>query len=146
MGVTGSWEGWVPTATDLYVYGTNYASFTATPTRETNVYFDAGQIRITSSVNSALAIAQKAYNFTPYNYINFHVYYDGESREPTSKYKLFGWNRTSSLSYIQDGDSQDTFRILHGENTYSVNITYTNEMGYPYCGAFVGKVYRIWLS
>ena len=66
MGITGTWEGWVPSPTDLYLRGNNIAAWTSPNSSAT---FESGGIMVTK--RSALSVnTTKSYNLTPYNKIN----------------------------------------------------------------------------
>ena len=144
MGITGSWEGWVPTATDLYLYGNNYSNFLLGSKADVqNIIFESGQVYFRTSNNAMLIIAKNVVDFTGYNYLNFKIY---SSTSIASSAKFFGWHTSNTLDYVHSGESIESFTISVGENTYSLNISQINGVRYPYCGRFSGYLYRVWLS
>lgn len=63
-GVVGTFEGYVPTATDLYNRGANPANFYGS----SNVYFDSNQIRMSvGERKTEYLYGRTVYNFTPYS-------------------------------------------------------------------------------
>lgn len=80
-GVVGTFEGYVPTATDLYNRGANPADFYGS----TNVYFDSNQIRMSvGERKTEYLYGRTVYNFTPYAGVSISANksgaeFDGES-------------------------------------------------------------------
>lgn len=68
MGITGTWEGWVPTTTDLYLRGDNIASFVGS-----NVTFESGGILHGNDTSVANITSGRSYNISPYQNINFQI-------------------------------------------------------------------------
>lgn len=69
MGITGTWEGYVPSATDLYLRGNNTANFTGS-----NFTFESGGIHHGTGTSVANLVTGKLYNLSSYNYLNFQIY------------------------------------------------------------------------
>lgn len=162
LGITGTWEGWVPTATDLYLRGniTPLAgNFTSSSTMD--VKLDAGQITImkeraeSQSSTYRGMVATNQINLTRYNYINFEyvltsvtggpVQFDigivsrNTTTSPAIKNFVNGWYTLSSKGI--------------GSGTVSFNIANINVLAYIHIGfissyglSFMGAIYRIWLS
>ena len=74
-GVTGTWEGWVPTAQDLYYNGVNSAGLTLV---SSNLRFDASQITVTSTEVYHRIMINKTYDVTGHTRLiiegNFRFY------------------------------------------------------------------------
>ena len=78
LGVTGTWEGWVPSATDLYLRGNNIVNFT---TESTSCTFEAGGIKITGKDrNDFSVISSTNLNYVPYNYLNIQGYFEKRTK------------------------------------------------------------------
>lgn len=76
MGITGTWEGYVPTATDLYYKGVNPLVFTNISDSETEVKFETTYIYMRSTTQYGNAIylkASKTFNFAAYTKITFEL-------------------------------------------------------------------------
>ena len=130
LGVTGTWEGYVAAATDLYYNGANAAGFTHEGVFQGEVCsFDGAYITIQdtgTAVNSSLTIkAGKSYNFTGYKnlVITFRVANkpsggSAASRQivldgGTSVSQLFG---TSSL--VAGNDYTATLSLVDNQKTF----------------------------
>ena len=68
IGITGTFEGWVPTATDLYLRGNNPAGLTNI---DGSVEFQTGAIYLPSILSYIRC--SKSYNFAPYSKLNFEI-------------------------------------------------------------------------
>ena len=78
LGVTGTWEGWVPTATDLYLRGNNISGFT---TISPYCTFEAGGIKIAGAKSGYFYVASAGnLNYVPYNYLNIQGYFEKRSK------------------------------------------------------------------
>lgn len=69
LGITGTWEGYVPTPTDLYLRGNNVANFTASY----QISFESGGILNPGSPSPKL-ISGKSYNYSGYRYLKVQIY------------------------------------------------------------------------
>lgn len=162
MGITGTWEGWVPTATDLYLRGniTPLAgNFTSSSIMDAKL--DTGQITIMKELAESESstyrgvVATNQINLTRYNYINFEyvltsvtggpVQFDigivsrNTTTSPAIKNFVNGWYTLSSKGI--------------GSGTVSFNVANINVLAYIHIGficsyelSFMGAIYRIWLS
>ena len=78
LGVTGTWEGWVPSATDLYLRGNNIVNFT---TESTSCTFEAGGIKITGKDrNDFSVISSTNLNYVTYKYLNIQGYFEKRTK------------------------------------------------------------------
>ena len=154
LGITGTWEGWVPVATDLYLRGHNVAGWTY----GSYVEFHSGGIYANlenNSKNETEIVTTKAYNLSPYNYLNVEYYliHGYMDREVTVMLTLT-CNDYSSAGRIYQYCPKDVSTILSlslktisytankmklGLRGFSKNDTNT---GY----SMTGYIYRIWLS
>lgn len=146
-GVTGTFEGYVPTATDLYLRGNNMAGFVEykSGTKSSGNYiFDSGQITTAEDVNR-LCWLSCSRNLTGYNYINvqlyvkseFHVEYIYISDVTTGKYTDYN---------CITGTTWDN-AISIGGHTISIDISAINAVKYVRVGVIGAHyLYRIWLS
>jgi len=162
-GRTGTFEGYVPTATDLYLRGNNKAGFTSTNSASA-VSFESGGIKIYRA-GPELKSANQV-NFTPYNYLNIEVYYEsyvntiGNSKT-NFKMRSTLWDGTTTISTgissnITEGKSV-TFsipvstlsltRIVHIRIYVQYDALEDNNQWVTYTTvSWNGYVYRIWLS
>ncbi|MDR2024517.1 MAG: hypothetical protein LBQ71_15010 [Hungatella sp.] len=74
-GVTGTWEGWVPTSNDLYLRGNNVADLKIGNAYATNTTFESGGIQVNN--NGVKLEMTTPINFASYNYLNVEMRYDG---------------------------------------------------------------------
>lgn len=127
-GIVGTFEGYVPTATDLYLRGNNLANFRAYNTGE--MRFDSGQISI---VTNAEADVLFTVNFTGYNWINI----EGYTSNTGDMKKIF----ITSIGSVD-------LKTGAGNYTVSINISARQQSGdfWFYTFNLAGAIYRIWLS
>lgn len=171
-GVTGTWEGYVPTSNDLYLRGNNIAglalvsgySWTSGTTLESGgMWLQRGYV---SLITNSLDV-------TPYNYLNVELLY--QSHEYSGKSGFSGgrlWlalvRHTGSNSPAESNVlvSQDIgfvsgvlslplanlsltskFFIMFGlRGNYSDDGSYANHNAFSNMGGVNGWIYRIWLS
>ena len=128
-GVVGRFEGYVPTATDLYLRGQNLADFRGNNSGE--VRLDAGQMTIVKTGSCDIHFTA---NFTGYTYINFEGY--------TSNTSTSGMR---SISF--SGDKVEVNRV-QGNYTVSINVSAYQVSGGFWLSVFnlPGAIYHIWLS
>lgn len=153
MGITGTWEGYVPTATDLYLRGNNIAGWSS---NRGDARFDSGQITfdklsVTPLKNSGIfTIATgKSYNLNGYSKINIQVY-DLMVRSDGTPYIHFmcGMQNLASISINSGEEYTQTFSFdiskwdMTGLITFEV-YTYNNHNGWS---GSKGIIYHIWLS
>lgn len=127
-GIVGTFEGYVPTATDLYLRGNNLANFRAYNTGE--MRFDSGQISIVTNEDADVLFTV---NFTGYNWINIEGY--------TS-------NTGDMKNIFITGIGSVGLKTGAGNYTVSINISARQQSGDFWFHTFnlVGAIYRIWLS
>lgn len=148
-GVVGTWEGYVPTATDLYLRGNNIAGFVKSNTVAINTLFESGQITIgTTSIPTAdgnYVYAQK--NLTGYSYINVECYCNtGYNAGPSLGISV---GSTITNYAVDNAEAVVTSTSGVGYKTVTLNISAINAT--KYIKVFVvdrtsAYVYRIWLS
>lgn len=126
-GVIGTFEGYVPTATDLYLRGHNVAGF------RTDQYavFDAGQITISYGGGGGNRSIYGNVNFTGYNYINFEGTFSG-----------------SYIGIAFDGGAILAQVNVSGSGVWSINISSLQKSGELRILFYImsGVCYRVWLS
>ena len=135
MGLTGTFEGYVPMATDLYLRGKSLVGFSKYSNYDYPV-FDSGQLTL-NAWNNAM---QASVNLTGFSHVNFEIY-------KTS---------TSSGRWITLQVSGDPTRWAKADLDSTVNVTQVISINLGVLainGAFAfefagwrGAVYRIWLS
>lgn len=137
-GVTGTFEGYVPTATDLYLRGNNVAGFTASSSLGV---FDAGQITITQSGSTRLLLTA-SFSIVGYNYLNLEGN-TTNSYDTIRECRLYRYDG-SDWKMVGSNDAQ----INPGNYTKSINISATQISGQFRIQLFqmAGSLYRIWLS
>lgn len=146
--VTGTFEGWVPVATDLYYKGNNINGFTSTNSNKisfqnTSILFNhPGE----SMQTTAYLRGGRVINFTPYNYINvtINVTYYGEG----GYVLMFASSKADDSYGYANGSvkmqSSGTFKIAISNldiNGYVHFYTYANRNA-----GIIATVDRIWLS
>lgn len=145
FGVTGTWSGYVVTATDLYLRGQNPAGF-----RGSTAEFQSGGIYIPDAITSLTG--SKTYNFSPYTKLNIEY----KATAGDQPYDHFGLRNSS-------GDQVAVATITRSANTsrtVSIDITDVLFTDYPRIyissrssagspsvgGPITMYIYRIWLS
>lgn len=137
-GVVGTFEGYVPTATDLYLRGNNIKGWTG------NSYatFDSGQITIT---NDTIRLwTTKTITLTGYTLLNIQGLTNtnaGVAKDITL-YQRVSSNEQNTLGYMNLGQQPS------GNYTYSFNIASHQITAYIEISTryLRGAIYRIWLS
>lgn len=122
FGVTGTWEGYVAAATDLYKYGINNANFKGSGAGNySTTIFESNQIKMHAAgedtdkdgytTHSAFINSQKAYNLTGYSRITFSYYIEKPS-----------WGRNDIYIRIGVGSSissqLENYITLSGKSEY----------------------------
>uniref|UniRef100_UPI0006D22CC8 hypothetical protein n=1 Tax=Clostridium sp. NkU-1 TaxID=1095009 RepID=UPI0006D22CC8 len=135
-GVVGTFDGYVPTATDLYLRGNNIAGWDNDNTL--GLTFDAGQITLktVSSGNRHIAATVNAVGF---NYINFEIYVSGNITS------------NSNINIYSFAGSYPGGRVgISSTGTYTVSIPVAGAQMYGrlvlLIKDFLGAIYRIWFS
>lgn len=131
-GVVGTFEGYVPTATDLYLRGNNIKYFGAATSGDSYVVFDSGQITLKNGGSGGnRTITANNISFTGYNYINFEGTFSGNYISiSTSDYYAIG-----KVNVSGSGIWSIDIRALQATITLRINF-------YMMSGACT----RIWLS
>jgi len=148
-GVTGTWEGYVATATDLYYLGVNNAGLTVTSSSSTGrtIAFESTFIRIyTSAIDSAALItAGKSYQFAGFSKVNVQFYVSGTATNNSGK-------KITVLSGSSEIGSYDIFTLMQTVGTYTISFSLTAwqtnvtpTFGFELRGGTI-QVQRIWLS
>lgn len=159
-GVVGTFQGYVPTATDLYLRGNNIAGFKEYYKGNVsgNVYyrFDSGQITRYKDNGNVVWIAAQA-NLTGCNYVNVQFYtgatsgtlllYVSSASGSQGSTIIYGTAPTAGISTGISGGFGSP-----GTYTYSLNVSAINAnswVKFTAASALVSPgfyIYRIWLS
>lgn len=143
-GVVGTFEGYVPTPTDLYLRGNNIAGWYGN-----YVTFDAGQISFSSVFDSVYSIDAPNINLVGFNQINFEIY------KNVSNWIDFRLSRSTNSS---NGPWQAIGAITVSTGVTGAQIVSFNlqslQIAVPYLRfsaftngpATTNAIYRIWLS
>lgn len=155
-GVKGEFQGYVPTATDLYLRGSEITSFrdiksSAVQTRGTQYTFETGQITVKSEGSGAGSYLATNRDLTGFNYINIQYYWGG-----TGSYSMYigvsGWDGSTYSPRYDNGASPianiEIPNTTAGEKTSSLNISSINancliKFNFSNTKSYI---YRIWLS
>jgi hypothetical protein len=131
-GVVGTWEGYVPGATDLYYRGNNVAGWTGT---QGSLFFEAGQITL-KSYSCRIAAT---FSTVGRNYINIEGYRDALN------------SGTLTVSYLSGGTYEDVGSLMYlpnGNYVHSISVA-ARQANTTFRILFEGMqpaIYRIWLS
>ena len=142
-GVIGTFEGYVPTAQDLYYRGSNPANMIHPSKYAGSITYDSGQITWNGGTGNCLVvITSDPVNLTPYSYINVELY------KPSSGGKINLLLRSSI-----DGGTFDIIKnindIASGNSVLSLDVSAINAYKYFEIQANstgIFYIYRIWLS
>lgn len=144
MGLIGTFEGYVPIATDLYLRGNNIIGFKGYDQQNYKpVRFDAGQITILAD-GDTYHVMNGTFNTTGFNNLNFEIFHYSNFSG------MFGPPRISiqqngNVTLWADVDLNYTTGI---NKTLSINIANIN-IHTDFLIQFIGwhgNVYRVWLS
>lgn len=154
--VTGEFEGFVPSVTDLYYKGNNIANFSFKVVYGYSVLgsvkFETAQMITTSDRNGTAGplCSGRSYNLTPYNSINVEV------NPPTSSIPLSTVYRSVVFHYGSDLNTRDAFINSTKPSTYvfsfdisGINATKWFAFMFFYkenTSAYKGIINRIWFS
>ena len=153
MNLIGTFEGWVPTTTDLYLRGNNAAGFTALEPSSANnvVSFETGQLRLETPNGGSITYgAIASANLTGLSRVNIQG----------SLYLRNSHSSTSSIIYIEVRTSKTDYSGSASaklSGSYDVGSTFTLSVDVSaidavrwirvYTGTGWGAyIYRIWLS
>ena len=118
-GVTGTWSGYVATATDLYLRGTNSASFTISSGSGTT--FESGAIYKKSNGYLDLQTT-KAYNLSPYTKLNIEWRVESKAKS----YACFGMFYHIGSSSTATSTPVVNTTTLNSTVTLSIDISSVN--------------------
>jgi hypothetical protein len=137
-GRTGTFEGYVPTATDLYLRGNN-GHLWSLGIAAGRIYFESGQITFTNTITSDIIYINR--DLSGYSYVNleFWAMLRGGIRLSVSDNADYN----NYLSMVTNNDA--------GTGTISLNVTNINANRYIRIGSYTNTganfyVYRVWLS
>lgn len=153
MNLIGTFEGWVPVTTDLYLRGNNAAGFTALETSSASnvVSFEAGQLRLETPKGGSVTYgAIASTNLTGLSRVNIQG----------SLYLRNSYSSTSSIIYIEIRTSKTDYSnaaSIKLSGSYDVGSNFTLSLDVSaidavrwirvYTGTGWGAyIYRIWLS
>ncbi len=137
-GVVGTFEGYVPTATDLYLRGNNIRGL-----HSGTVSFDTGQITLGANRTSIIYIDNL--NFTGYNWLNIQGYANNAAgiTKTLRLYQMPSSTSSNLLGYL------DVSGYAAGQYTYGFDLSH-NQVGGLYMRLefyqMDGAIYRIWLT
>lgn len=137
-GVTGTFQGYVPTATDLYLRGNNISGWVFWDPPSTAVRFESGEITVTfGSTPTRMINTSSNINLTGFSKLNIEV--NVGSNTSSGKITLINQTIGSNLS--------DFSGITSGNKIISLDVTpqITCKLGLRF-DSFAGSIYRIWLS
>lgn len=145
FGIIGTFEGWVPTSTDLYLRGNNQAGFSL----EDSPYLSFQQSALYNSnrFGRIELLASKSYDLSPYSKFNIETNFT--EKETTG-------NTTILYLHLDSLSTGDRVLALTGEQgnylgqrTISLDISGVHRSGKPglyFPRGFLGYIFRIWLS
>lgn len=141
-GIVGTWEGYVPSNTDLYYRGSNVAGFVRSSATD-SVSFDAGQITI-KYLEWKYSIEEPeikaTFNTVGKSYLNIEMYVESTYNNSTS-YRI-------KAIFGGSASGESTTTILTGTRTYSISLNalqMNTEVVFD-LKRTRGAIYRIWLS
>lgn len=149
IGIIGTWEGWVPTATDLYLRGNNPAGFSIVDSP--NLSFQQSALYNSNRFGVIKLLSSKSYDLSPYSKLNIECNFDDSG---------YGGNAPNILQlYVGSLSSNDRKAVLTGNpdnflgsRTISLGISdlhLNGKIGIVVGNGsygFSGYIFRIWLS
>lgn len=141
-GLVGTFEGYIPTAKDLYLRGNNLAGWYKASGTSTMVIFDAGQISIGGSATYWMQIASaNAINITGFNSLNIEGYtsYGSDAIKKIELLRTDNGMRLGQLNITGSGAGN----YVYSFNVSTYQISATLRLDFFQMG---GAIYRIWLS
>lgn len=137
MGITGSWEGWVPTPTDLYLRGNNIAGWSG------NRYvLQAGYIVLASNHENAYLETSSVFNWTPYNWINYQLYIASEKTVSI----MTQYRQTSATTIGTSTCGGRAGEYVVSQDISRVGVSAAVRIGVGSSGYTEVQIYRIWFS
>lgn len=168
-GVTGTFEGYVPTATDLYLRGNNITGFNLIGSSGSgrSAKFESGGIQLIKS--DVVLYGGQAINYTPYNYLNVELYYESLGFTAQTRYLSMGIdfrNNTSNalLAHVNSSELSNNVSRTISISLSNISLTavpylrlrvegqyyYTGDDGDYWTsivsGSWNGWIYRVWLT
>ena len=141
--VTGTFEGYVATATDLYNNGLNPGGFQNPLASNYGIVFESNMIRTTSgSTNYCTLKTDKKYNFTPYSRINIEFM----ASRGTSGFAVGYTTSETNPMNANNVDGSDKSWSLDRRVTVSQDISAYQGEAYVVIGEIFGYIYRVWFS
>ena len=139
-GLVGTFEGYVPTANDLYVRGNNIRGWYAATS---NVVMDSGQITITGNGYNAQLRTNSDINLTGYNWLNIEGYTGNGSGilKAIRLHQMIG-SDYNTLGYL-DLRNYGAGNFVYGFDLSAHQITGKLRIISDY---MPGAIYRIWLT
>jgi hypothetical protein len=136
MGLIGTFEGYVPTATDLYLRGNNPAGFTSNG----NTIIDSGQITLKSDNASYAISTANVVNLTGFSHLNVEFY----KTNGKAGFVNFHAGEAIARNEIVTGSFTGTTSF----NLSGLQLATRISLAFGYIGSTssYGAVYRIWLS
>ena len=150
--VTGTWEGYVTSPTDLYYKGTNSAGFSVDTASLTDFEFQGTQLIVsshTTSANSGSLISNRSYNFSGYGSLNIQF---GGSTEIVHRAANIELRRNSEDGVLVDKYDQEynDDPKIEGKTTWSFSLSNSQMSFKPYIVFKLhgGTAYieRIWID
>jgi hypothetical protein len=137
MGLIGTFEGYVPTPTDLYLRGNNPAGFKSNG----NTIIDSGQITLKSDNASYATSTANAVNLTGFSYLNVEFY----KTNGKAGFIDFSAGESNARNEIVRGGG---FTGTTSFNLSGLQLATRISLAFGYIGSTssYGAVYRIWLS
>lgn len=130
-GTTGTFEGYVPTATDLYLRGSNIVGLTVNSNYES---LDSGQITVKDDVNHT-SITSMSTNLTGYTRLNIQGYKNNAAAGEA--YLLYNGSQVGQVLSIPTGNYTIYFNVTNIQVSASFQVRLV---------IMKGSIYRIWKS
>ena len=141
--VTGTFEGYVATDTDLYNNGLNPGGFQNPLASNYGIVFESNMIRTTSgSTNYCTLKTDKKYNFTPYSRINIEFM----ATRGTSGFAVGYTTSETNPMNANNVDGSDKSWSLDRRVTVSQDISAYQGEAYVVIGEIFGYINRVWFS
>lgn len=149
FGVKGTWSGYVPVATDLYLRGQNPGGLNEQ--HSSSISFDEGQITLSGAVSKTLHFANNV-SFVGFTRLNFEVYRGNDTSSQTRIEVMEGTPGSAS-----EGAKSSTILASTSPGNYTMSIDisalqmsrawYIRVISLNYTTSSThGAIYHIWLS
>ena len=141
--VTGTFEGYVATATDLYNNGLNPGGFQNPLASNYGIVFESNMISTTNgSTNYCTLKTNRKYNFTPYSRINIEFM----ATRGTSGFAVGYTTSETNPMNANSVDGSDKSWSLNNRVTVSQDISAYQGEAYVVIGEIFGYIYHVWFS